>query len=120
MPDGEHTAIVEVCASLADVSAAEWDACAGPDNPFLSHAFLSSLEESGSVRAETGWLPQHLLVRDEAERLVAAMPLYLKGHSQGEYIFDYGWAHAYENAGGNTIRNFCPPCPSRRSRGHAC
>ena len=100
MPDGEHTAIVEVCASLADVPAADWDACAGPDNPFLSHAFLSSLEESGSVRAETGWLPQHLLVRDGTERLVAAMPLYLKGHSQGEYIFDYGWAHAYENAGG--------------------
>lgn len=100
MPDGENSAIVEVCASLAEVPAADWDACAGPDNPFLSHAFLSSLEESGSVRAETGWLPQHLLVRDEDRSLVAAMPLYLKGHSQGEYIFDYAWAHAYENAGG--------------------
>lgn len=101
MPDGEESAVVEVCASLAEVSAADWDACAGPENPFLSHAFLSSLEESGSVTAETGWLPQHLLVRDGDGHLTAAMPMYLKGHSQGEYIFDYAWAHAYENAGGD-------------------
>jgi predicted N-acyltransferase len=91
---------VEVCTTLSEVDRAEWDACAGPDNPFLSHDFLASLEESGSVRAETGWLPQHLLLRGEDGRLQAAMPLYLKGHSQGEYVFDYAWAHAYENAGG--------------------
>lgn len=100
MPDGEDQALVEVCAELSAVDRAEWDACAGPDNPFLSHDFLASLEESGSVRAETGWLPQHLLLRGEDGRLQGAMPLYLKGHSQGEYVFDYAWAHAYENAGG--------------------
>lgn len=100
MPDGENTPIVEVCQSLASIDKDEWDACAGPENPFVSHDFLSSLEESGSVTAETGWLPQHLLLRDEEGRLIGAQPLYLKGHSQGEYVFDYNWAHAYENAGG--------------------
>lgn len=101
MPDGEDSQIVEVCRSLAEVGRDEWDACAGPDNPFLSHDFLSALEESESVRPETGWLPQHLLLRDASGALIAAMPLYLKGHSQGEYIFDHSWAHAYENAGGS-------------------
>jgi uncharacterized protein len=100
MPDGENSLLVEVCASLKEVDKAAWDACAGAENPFVSYDFLSSLEESGSVRAETGWLPQHLLLRDSAGCLLAAMPLYLKGHSQGEYIFDHSWAHAYESAGG--------------------
>ena len=100
MPDGERSAVIEVCASLAEVVPADWDACAGPENPFLSHAFLSSLEESGSVTPETGWLPRHLLVRDGSGRLSAAMPMYLKGHSQGEYVFDHSWAQAYETAGG--------------------
>lgn len=101
MPDGESNMMVEVCQSLATIGKDEWDACAGPENPFVSHDFLSSLEESGSVTAETGWLPQHLLLRDEAGVLIGAMPLYLKGHSQGEYVFDYNWAHAYESAGGD-------------------
>jgi uncharacterized protein len=89
-----------VVTGLAEVPAAAWDACAGGDNPFLSHAFLEALEESGSATAKTGWLPQHLLVEDSGGRLVAAAPLYLKGHSYGEYIFDWGWADAYERAGG--------------------
>jgi predicted N-acyltransferase len=101
MPDGEDGQIVEVCRSLAEVDRDDWDARAGPDNPFLCHDFLSALEESASVRPETGWLPQHLLLRGPDRRLVAAMPMYLKGHSQGEYVFDYSWAHAYENAGGS-------------------
>lgn len=85
---------------LSAIGRGEWDACAGSQNPFLSHDFLQALEESGSVRPETGWLPQHVALRDATGRLLACAPLYLKGHSQGEYIFDHGWARAYERAGG--------------------
>jgi hypothetical protein len=90
---------VSVATSLADIPADEWDACAGCDNPFVGHAFLSALEESGSAVAETGWLGQHVLLHD-AGRLVGALPLYLKNHSCGEYVFDHGWAEAFERAGG--------------------
>lgn len=105
MPDGDDAgggieAAVKVVAGIKDVPADAWDACAGTANPFLSHAFLSALEDSGSVAAETGWLPRHLIVEDPAGRVVGAMPLYLKGHSHGEYVFDWGWADAYERAGG--------------------
>jgi len=100
MPDGTEPVTVKVTSRIAEVDAAAWDACAGDDNPFVSHAFLLALEESRSACREEGWLPQHLLIEDEAGLLVAAMPLYLKGHSQGEYVFDHGWAHAYERAGG--------------------
>lgn len=86
--------------SIAGIPAAEWDACAG-DNPFVSHAFLSALEESGSVTAETGWLPQHAALRDACGRLVACAPCYAKSHSYGEYVFDHGWANAFERAGGD-------------------
>ncbi len=82
------------------VPAADWDACAGPDNPFLRHAFLKALEDSNSVGRKTGWLPQHLAIADETGALVAAAPMYVKSHSQGEYVFDWGWAEAYERAGG--------------------
>ncbi|HKF73663.1 MAG TPA: GNAT family N-acetyltransferase [Stellaceae bacterium] len=101
MPDGGGPARVRVLESLAEVSAAAWDACAGGDNPFLSHAFLEALEASGSATARTGWLPQHVLVEDADGRLLAAAPVYLKSHSQGEYVFDHGWAQAYERAGGS-------------------
>ncbi|GAA0574093.1 GNAT family N-acetyltransferase [Craurococcus roseus] len=87
--------------SIADVPAEEWDACAGGANPFVSHAFLLALEESGSATAGTGWLPQHAALRDGSGRLVACAPCYAKSHSQGEYVFDYGWADAYERAGGD-------------------
>ncbi|MBT5265418.1 MAG: N-acetyltransferase [Rhodospirillaceae bacterium] len=102
MPDGSERApiAVDVAASINEVTAAEWNACARADNPFLSHAFLSALEDSGSVAPKAGWLPQHLLVRDEDGNLVACAPLYLKGHSYGEYVFDWGWADAFERAGG--------------------
>lgn len=100
MPDGGGAFTIRVIDRIAEIPAAAWDACAGPDNPFLSHAFLDALEESGSATAETGWLPQHLALEDEAGRLIAAAPLYLKGHSYGEYVFDHGWAAAYERAGG--------------------
>ena len=100
MADGGERITAKVVNRLADLPAAEWDACAGEDNPFLSHAFLSALEESGSATAETGWLPQHLVLEDDGGKLLGAVPLYLKSHSYGEYIFDWSWASAYERAGG--------------------
>ncbi|MBL6079422.1 N-acetyltransferase [Belnapia sp. T18] len=86
--------------AIAEVPAADWDACAGGGNPFVSHAFLAALEESGSATARTGWLPQHAVLRDPGGRLLACAPCYAKSHSQGEYVFDYGWADAFERAGG--------------------
>ena len=72
----------------------------GPYNPFLSHAYLSALEESGSATARTGWLGQHLLLEEDDGTLIGAVPCYLKSHSRGEYVFDQGWADAFERAGG--------------------
>ena len=99
------TVQLKVISSLAAVAAEDWDACANPDsqiyNPFLRHAFLLALEESGSAVSETGWLGQHLVLEDSDGKVQAVMPLYLKNHSQGEYIFDYGWADAFHRAGGN-------------------
>jgi predicted N-acyltransferase len=93
-----------VLSSLADIGRDEWDACANPPgeahNPFLSHDFLWSLEESGSATRKTGWLGQHLVLDGADGRPVAVMPCYLKSHSMGEYVFDHGWADAYERAGG--------------------
>jgi predicted N-acyltransferase len=100
MADGGGAVTVRVVRSIAEISAAAWDACAGADNPFVSHAFLNALEESGSATAETGWLPQHLAVEDRAGRVLGTAPLYLKSHSYGEYVFDHSWAAAYERAGG--------------------
>ncbi|WP_445681355.1 GNAT family N-acetyltransferase [Radicibacter daui] len=100
MPDQTAAVTLRLVSALSEVPAADWDRCAGNGNPFLSHAFLQALEESGSVSAETGWLPQHLVLEDESGRLVGAVPLYLKSHSAGEYVFDHGWADAYERAGG--------------------
>ena len=100
MPDGREPTTVKVLGSLGEVPAAQWDACAGADDPFLSHAFLSALEESASASAHSGWLPQHLVVEDRDGTVIAAAPLYLKSHSYGEYVFDWSWADAYERAGG--------------------
>ncbi len=86
--------------SIADIPPEDWLACAGADNPFVSHAFLAAVEESGSANARTGWLPQHAVLRDEAGRVMACAPMYAKSHSYGEYVFDHGWAHALERAGG--------------------
>jgi predicted N-acyltransferase len=74
---------------------------AAEDNPFIIHDFLSSLEESGAASARTGWLGRHLMVEDENGAALAAMPAYLKSHSRGEYVFDHGWAEAFERAGGD-------------------
>ncbi|MGG5807901.1 GNAT family N-acetyltransferase [Falsiroseomonas sp. CW058] len=87
--------------SVADIPAAEWDACAGTGNPFVSHAFLLALEESGSTGGRSGWLAQHAALRDPDGTLLACAPMYAKAHSQGEYVFDHAWADAYERAGGS-------------------
>lgn len=86
--------------SLAAIAPEEWDALHGGGNPFLSHKFLSLLEESGSIGGDTGWHSSHLVVKDVDGGLLAAAPAYLKLHSQGEYVFDHGWADAWEAAGG--------------------
>ncbi|HSH44151.1 MAG TPA: GNAT family N-acetyltransferase [Arenicellales bacterium] len=87
--------------SLSRIDAADWDRLNPGGYPFARHAFLAGLEETGCVRAETGWQPHHMLIYedDAAARPVAAAPLYLKGHSWGEYVFDWAWADAYERAG---------------------
>ena len=95
----EVVATVTLTNSIKDITKSEWDICAGIDNPFLSYDFMSSLEDSGSVSPETGWLPQHLLYRNSSKKLIGIVPLYLKGHSYGEYVFDWGWADAFERAG---------------------
>ncbi|WP_156681674.1 GNAT family N-acetyltransferase [Sphingomonas profundi] len=85
---------------IASFDAAEWDACAGSDNPFVSHAFLSALEESGSATARRGWQPVPIAIDDACGQLAGVVPAYAKSHSQGEYVFDHGWADAWTRAGG--------------------
>jgi uncharacterized protein len=86
---------------VAAFDTADWDRCAGTDDPFLSHAFLSALEESGSAAAATGWQPVPVSIDGTDARPAAVMPAYVKSHSLGEYVFDHGWAAAYERAGGD-------------------
>lgn len=100
VPNGETALQARIVRRIEDLDAAAWDACAGPDNPFVSHAFLAALESSGCCSGETGWLPLHAVVEDADGRMVAAAPVYAKGHSYGEYVFDHAWADAYERAGG--------------------
>ena len=100
---------IRVVPAIADVPAAAWEACANPQancqgrayNPFISHAFLSALETSGSATRRTGWQPQHLIAETQDGTILGAVPAYLKSHSRGEYVFDAGWAEAYERAGGS-------------------
>ena len=101
MPDGTPSLTLTLHPRIAEIPQADWDLCAGNGNPFVSHAFLSALEDSGSAGPRTGWLPQHAALRDEAGTLVAAAPMYAKSHSYGEYVFDHGWAQAFERAGGD-------------------
>ena len=97
MSEGE--VVARMAGSVGELDAAQWDALTDGGNPFVSHAFLSALEDSGSVGEGTGWLPAPLVI-EEGGRLTAARPAYLKGHSQGEYVFDHSWADAWERAGG--------------------
>ncbi len=84
--------------SIADIDGTAWDALAGDQYPFLSHAFLSLAESTGSVTPDAGWTPRHLALKDGND-VRAVMPLYEKSHSWGEFVFDWAWAHAYEQAG---------------------
>jgi predicted N-acyltransferase len=115
MPETEFK--VRIARSMAEIDPASWDACANPVddlqaaivpdhqrerfNPFVTHAFLNSLETSGSATARTGWSAVHIVVEDDAGKMLGCAPCYLKTHSMGEYVFDYAWADAFERAGGN-------------------
>ena len=101
MPDGREPVSIKIAGSIFDIDAGQWDACAGDDDPFIGHAFLGALEASGSAKPATGWMAQHLTIEDEAGALLACAPLYLKDNSYGEYVFDWGWADAYQRAGGS-------------------
>ena len=102
-----ETAIeIEAVSAIAQIGARDWDACAcpeaaqgRPDDPFTTYRFLKALEDSGSVGRGTGWEPHYLVARRAGE-VIGVAPLYAKSHSQGEYIFDHSWAHAFERAGG--------------------
>ena len=105
-PAGSTELRVRVVPAIADIPAASWDACAGPGagaatNPFTRHAFLAALESSKSATARTGWQPQHLVAETADGAVIGVAPCYLKSHSRGEYVFDRGWAEAYERAGGS-------------------
>ena len=96
---GSDTFQLEILDRLSDISASEWNALLPQDaGPFLRHEFLSALEETGCVGDKTGWQVAHLILKD-SHKLVGAMPLYLKQHSYGEYVFDWSWAQAYEQQG---------------------
>lgn len=104
--DQETSLSVSFLDSLSKIAPEEWDACACPEalsgrplDPFTTWRFLEALERSGSVGSGTGWEPHYAIVQ-QGNTVIACAPLYAKSHSQGEYIFDYNWAHAYENAGG--------------------
>jgi predicted N-acyltransferase len=126
MPPVDPTELrLRIIPAIAEIDAAAWDACANPSasaapklesgdmdgsrsdtidipsNPFISYNFLHSLEASGSATARTGWQPQHLLAETPDGAILGVVPCYLKSHSQGEYVFDRGWAEAYERAGGD-------------------
>lgn len=98
---------LETLGSLTEIDQSDWDACACPEaaeagrpiDPFTTFRFLKALEDSGSVGPGTGWQPQYLIARTDGQ-VIGVAPLYAKGHSQGEYVFDHSWAHAYEQAGG--------------------
>nr|WP_172123411.1 MULTISPECIES: GNAT family N-acetyltransferase [unclassified Devosia] len=104
LPDPGYTATIHP--TTAGISAAVWNSLVPStngvaDNPFLSHAFFLALEQSGCATARTGWQPQHILLANSAGQPVGLMPLFLKSHSMGEYVFDHGWANAFERAGGD-------------------
>jgi predicted N-acyltransferase len=99
MPDGAETLEMSLHSAIKEIDRADWDACAGDDNPFVSFAFLSAVEDSGSATARTGWMPRHAVLRNEGGTVVAVVPIYAKSHSYGEYVFDHGWANALERVG---------------------
>ena len=121
MADRDSDIIARLAPGVASVDAAQWDALAGRD-PFTSHAFLALLEDSGSVGGSSGWTAAPILIDSAGGALAAATPAYLKVHSQGEYVFDHGWAEAWQRAGGSyypKLQIAAPftPVPGRRLLG---
>src|SRR5690606_3457605 len=96
----DDAVVARIAPGVASFAEGDWDRCAGPDDPFLSHAFLAALEESGSAMTATGWQPAPIAIDGPDGRPDAVMPAYVKSHSQGEYVFDHGWADAFQRAGG--------------------
>ena len=101
MPESGGAVPVRVVGKASEISLADWNACAGPVNPFAQGEFFRALEESGSACSRTGWQPVHLVTDGVDGRPAGIMPAYLKTHSQGEYVFDHAWADAWERAGGS-------------------
>ena len=97
----ERDLIAKVAAGIASLPADEWDGLTGGANPFVSHAFLAAMEDSGSVGRRTGWSPAPIVIEGPDGRLAGALPAYVKQHSQGEYVFDHAWADAWHRAGGS-------------------
>ena len=122
MADRENEVLARIAPGISALDPGEWDGIAG-SHPFVSHAFLSALEESGSVGPGTGWTPAPIIIEGDGGSLVAAAPAYLKSHSQGEYVFDHGWADALERVGGTyypKLQVAVPftPVPGPRLLGH--
>ena len=105
---------------IRQVSAESWDALIPGRYPFASHAFLSALEASGCVSDRTGWQPAHRILTDENDRLIAAVPAYVKSHSYGEYVFDWAWAEAYQRYAWPITLSCCWASPSPPPRAPAC
>jgi len=99
--DPASALIARTAPGVTSIESPQWDACAGRDDPFLSHTFLAALEESGSVGPGTGWQASPILIDGPDGAPVGCLPAYLKGHSQGEYVFDHAWADAWARAGGH-------------------
>ncbi len=122
MADRENEVLARIAPGISALDPGEWGRIAG-SHPFVSHAFLSALEESGSVGPGTGWTPAPIIIEGDGGSLVAAAPAYLKSHSQGEYVFDHGWADALERVGGTyypKLQVAVPftPVPGPRLLGH--
>ncbi len=100
MADGTAHLNLRIYQRIEEIGQAVWDGCAGDDNPFTSHAFLSALEDSGSVGPRTGWHPRHVVLHDAQGEVAAVAPAYAKTNSYGEYVFDHAWANALERVGG--------------------
>ncbi len=117
--------VARVVPSVGSIDKGVWDALAGCENPFVSHAFLTALEDSGSVGPGTGWDPAPIVIEDADGSLHGAVPSYAKGHSQGEYVFDHAWADAWHRAGGHYYPKlqiavpFTPATGPRLLTGHA-
>ena len=119
MPDGGEPVKVKILNDIAEIEPAEWDACAGPDNPFVSHGFLRILEQSGSVCGRTGWLPQHLAIEDDDGRLIGAVPCYLKSHPMASTCSTGAGRTRSSAPAESTTRSCRSRCLSPRSPGLA-